>query len=244
MIRSERQGDILVLTLDRPQKRNALSVEMLDALLTHLHLASNGLRVLLLQGTGETFCSGFDLSACRDDPAALARLLTSLYTVIAALRGLPCPVVIAAHGAAIAGGCALLCAADFVVTHDDARLGYPVVRLGISPAVNAPFLRNAIGDSRTRELLLEGALIDGAAALACGLASHTVRTPQEVIPAALALARTLAEKPPLAMAETRRWLNELEGSDDAAQMGLGLSASLAIVGNPEQNERLAKLWAR
>lgn len=254
MILREQHDNILILTLDRPQKRNALSVEMLDELRTIVDQASSANvsgtptvaqpRVILLRGSGESFCSGFDLSVCRDDPSALGKLLTSLYNVVSSLRTSPLPVVIAAHGAAIAGGCALLGGADFVVTNAAAKLGYPVVRLGISPAVTAPFLRHAVGDTRTRELLLEGSVIDGTAAHAVGLASHCVPTPAEVFPQALAIAQRLADKPPLAIQATKRWLNDLEGTSNPAHTRLGLEASLSIVGSDEQNQRLAQLWAR
>ncbi|MBC7773787.1 MAG: enoyl-CoA hydratase/isomerase family protein [Pyrinomonadaceae bacterium] len=244
MILREQQGGVQIVTLDRPHKRNALSAGMLDELRGCLNDAlAKSPRAILLRGSGDSFCSGFDLSACRDDPAVLGDLLTSLFSVISVIRGVPCPVVIAAQGAAIAGGCALLCGADFVVTNTEAKLGYPVVRLGISPAVTAPFLRATVGDARTRELLLEGALINGASAHACGLASHCVPTSMEVVPQALAIAQHLAEKPPLAMVATRRWLNELEDTS-TAQARSGLNASLSIVGSDEQNERLAKLWAK
>src|SRR5690606_31084299 len=90
-------------------------------------------RALLLRGEGPVFCAGFDLDACRHDPLAMRALLTGLSATILALRTCPCPVVIAAQGAAIAGGCALLGGADFVVTDAQARFGYPVTLLGISP---------------------------------------------------------------------------------------------------------------
>jgi enoyl-CoA hydratase/carnithine racemase len=245
MILSEQQDNILILSLDRPQKRNAMSVEMLDELHSHFNYAfAKPPGAILLKGSGDFFCSGFDLSACRDDPSVLGDLLTSLFDVISVIRSVPCPVVVAAQGAAIAGGCALLCGGDFVVTNADAKLGYPVVRLGISPAVNAAFLRATIGDARTRELLLEGSLISGVAAHACGLASHCVATPAEVLPQAMAIAKQLVDKPPLAMQATKRWLNQLEGTSDLAQTRPGLEASLSIVNSQEQNERLAKLWAR
>src|SRR5690606_29099547 len=112
-------------------------------------------RTLLLCGEGRVFCAGFDLDACRGEGGddALRRLLRGLSAAIAGLRAQERPVVVAAHGAAIAGGCALLGSADVVVADAGAKLGYPVARLGISPAVSAPFLAPAVGAGAGRRLL-------------------------------------------------------------------------------------------
>ena len=171
------------MLLDRREKRNALTPDMLENIrkcADHLHTEHDRPRAVVLAGEGEAFCAGFDLSLCKDDPLAMAALLTKLSAAIRTLRRLPMPVVVAAHTAAIAGGCALLAGADFVVTNREAKLGYPVVRLGISPAVNAPMLRLCIGDGRTHERLLDPTLISGEEALRIGLAHECVDEPAQV----------------------------------------------------------------
>lgn len=244
MIQSETRDGVAVVTLSRVEKRNALTAPMLVQLGEAVRSIESDTRVLVLSGAGETFCAGFDLSVCRDDDAALSNMLTALYHAVDALRRAPCPVVVAAQGAAIAGGCALLGGADFVVTNAAAKIGYPVVRLGISPAVTAPFLRACIGDAAARELLLEGLLIDGRAAQRVGLASECIDSPAEVMSRAMQLATSLASKPSAGMRATRAWLGELDGTLDAEESSAGLKASLTLVGGAEQQERLAKLWAR
>ena len=149
--------------------------------------------------------------------------------------------VIGAHGAAIAGGCALLGGADLVVTNVEAVLGYPVVTLGISPAVTAPLLRLATGDRATRERLLDPTTISGAEARRIGLADLCVEIPEDVAPRAQIEAAKLGMKPWHAFSATKRWLNEIEGSDEDEPLERALEASLALVGSEEERERLGRV---
>ncbi len=144
MIRTETDGGVRTIVLDRPEKRNALTPAMLDDLAAGVRAVTlgkgddAGVRAVLIRGEGRCFCAGFDLDLCRDDgpeQAVMKSFLAGLSDAIVAMRACPRPVVIAAHGAAIAGGCALLGGADLVVADRDAKLGYPVVRLGVSPAI-------------------------------------------------------------------------------------------------------------
>lgn len=243
MITSEVSGGLAIIRLNRPDKRNAMTPPMLDGLIDAIKTqrASTSTRALVLSGAGEVFCAGFDLSLCRENSDALTLLLQGLSDAIVALRGLQIPVVLSAHGAAIAGGCALLGGADVVVTNADAKLGYPVVRLGISPAVSAPFLRQAIGDGAARTRLLDPNLMDGREALRIGLAHECVETVAASEPRAIALARELAAKPPSALAQTKAWLSRVSPPSDP----LGaLRVSLGLVGGNEERERLAAMWSK
>lgn len=231
---------VAVVRLDRPEKKNALTPGMLDDLCSALTSAGQRAAAIVLAGCGEAFCSGFDLSLCKEDSSALASLLAGLSRAIRLLRDLPVPIVAAAHGAAIAGGCALLAGSDIVVTHPTCRLGYPVVRLGISPAVNAPFLLDAIGPGPSREWLLSGQILTGLDAHRRGLAHDLAQTAEQVIDAAQSIADQLAAKPTVGLVATKRWLNELSPAEAAASRALGVSMSL--VGSTEQRRRLASLW--
>ncbi len=242
MISITQHGPIATITLDRPDRRNALTPDALDQLAAAAPGAAASARAILVVGAGKVFCAGFDLTLCKDDRsgAVMTSLLTGLSRAIGALRAAPVPVVIAAHGAAIAGGCALLGGADFVITNDDALLGYPVTRLGISPSVSAPFLRQSIGDGPCRERLLDGGLITGREAARVGLVHESVADADAVLPRALALAAALADKPPGALAATKSWLGVI--SDTTGEAGAALAASLALVGGEEERTRLASLW--
>lgn len=249
LVRTESDG-IRVITLDRADKRNAMTPEMFAL----LREAVGGLgddRALVLAGEGNVFCGGFDLKMCLDTPGTLRTLLVELSAVIGDLRALEIPVVIAAHGAAIAGGCALLGAADYVVTNDDAKLGYPVVKLGVSPAVSAPFLRRLVGDGRCRERLLDVELISGKEAARIGLASESVARAEDVLPRAIEVARTLAAKPGVGFWRTKAWLNELDDADSRSrgfadvrdEAERALQASLLIEGSEEEREMLTAMFA-
>lgn len=249
LIRTVRHADprfaaIGEIVIDRADKRNALTPDMISRIteLARELDADQSCGAVLLRGEGDVFCAGFDLSLCKENSDALAAMLRGLSEACRVLRGLSKPVVIAARGAAIAGGCALVCSADFVVTDQGAKLGYPVVRLGISPAVNAPVVTRRIGVGHARERLLDWGLVSGEEALRIGLADLCVDLPEDVIPRAQIEAARLAEKPRGAMAATKRWLNEVDGSDTAAEFERGLAVSLALVGSAEERERLAGLW--
>ncbi|MBL0927687.1 MAG: enoyl-CoA hydratase/isomerase family protein [Phycisphaerales bacterium] len=233
------------LVIDRPEKRNALTPAALADLASHAAAldADPSVRAIVLRGEGRHFCAGFDLLLCRDDPHILARLLTGLSHAVRVLRRLSKPVVGAVHGSAIAGGCALLGGCDIVITHPDAKLGYPVLPLGISPAVSYPTLRLAVGDRHARQLLLHPALITGEDARRLGLVHRIVHIPEDVIPRAQIEASQLASKPPHAVAATKRWLNTIDGSLDDAAFNAALSASTALVGSPEERTLLARAWS-
>lgn len=243
MIRVTLEGGVAHLVLDRPDKRNALTPEMLASLISGVtQIEATPARVLLLRGEGSVFCAGFDLTLCRDHPdgAMMRSLLSGLSEAIRSLRSQRRPVVIAAHGAAVAGGCALLGAGDVVITNDQARLGYPVVRLGVSPAVSAPFLRLRTAGGAARERLLDPSVITGKEAQRIGLVSRSVATPAEVHESALAEARALAEKPPTAMAATRRLIEEIE---DVRETGWrALAVSLSLTGKDEERRLLPSVW--
>jgi enoyl-CoA hydratase/carnithine racemase len=241
MIRQERDGDIAQIVLDRADRRNALTPEMLEHLaLAGQEAAQGGAGCILVAGDGKVFCAGFDLDLCRgsSDGGVMRGLLTRLSATIVALRALPIPVVVAAHGAAIAGGCALLGGADVVITDRGAKLGYPVVRLGVSPAVSAPFLRLAVGGGRARAGMLDPGLISGEEAGRIGLAHVVVEGPEQVRAEGVRIARDLAGKPRAGVEATKRWLNEIAAADPER----ALETSLSLAGGSEEAERLAAMW--
>lgn len=244
MILATLQNNMYTITLDRPDQRNALTPEMSDALIAAIRSCDPGARVLLLGGTGPVFCAGFDLSLCNlhRDGSVLRHLLRSLGEAIGLLRQLHCPVVIAAQGGAIAGGCALLTAADHVVADKNARFGYPVHRLGLSPAVSLPTLAHAIGQGAVRPLAFDTHLIDGHRGLEISLIHTLVDTADQVFPTALCVAKSLSLKPFHAISATRGWLREVSPIADS-RLVAALNASLDTAATPEQNALLEQLLA-
>lgn len=243
MIRVERDGEVGLVMLARADRRNALTPEMLGALISALGEAGRDAGCVVLGGEGKVFCAGFDLTVCRESPdgAVMRRLLEDLDAAVRAMRACPVPVVVACQGAAIAGGCALVAGGDFAVADRGAKLGYPVVRLGISPVVSGPVLIPRTGAGAARARMLDPGLIDGAAALRIGLVASLVDRPEDVAGAARALAGELAGKPRAGMRATKAWLNRLDGADSTGRGAL--EASLGLAGGPEERSLLAAFWA-
>ena len=163
-------------------------------------------------------------------------LLTQLSRTILELSNRDHPVVIAAKGGAIAGAAALLGAADVVVGDRLGQYGYPVVKLGISPAVSFPFLRNLVSDGRARERLLDTATIGGEEAHRIGLIHKLCDIPEDVGPTAMRICKGLAAKPRHAFAATKRLLRELGGAEAAAHAARDVS--LTTADSAECRERL------
>ena len=175
---------IRTITLNRPERRNAMTPEMQDELTAAMDEASSsGCRVLVLTGAGDAFCSGLDLSVLRvmkdkgatdyrADAERVARLFRTLYE-------LPIPTIAAVHGPAIAGGTGLATICDFTLATPTARFGFTEARIGFVPALVSAFLALQIGDKRSRDLLLTARIFDAAEALRLGLVNEIV-APEEL----------------------------------------------------------------
>jgi methylglutaconyl-CoA hydratase len=231
-----------VLTLNRPEARNALTPDLMQCLAVEAERLGERCRAVVLTGAGKVFCAGFDLRSCAEDEDAMEGMLRGLALATRTLRRLPVPVVAAAHGAAIAGGCALLGGCDFVVTDRGAKLGYPALRLGISPAVTAALFRTNVGDAQARQRQLDTRTIDGEEATRIGLAVECCERPEQVLPSAMQIAAELAATPPGALRETKAWLNELDGSMRDDLIDGGLNASLRLARDAELRQRLEGAW--
>ena len=244
------------ITLADPARRNALGTAMFTALHERLLVAAlaaddrlispdgspTGADVVILRGEGASFCAGFDLQACVDRPALLEELVHDLSRAVQALRSLPVPVIAEVRGAALAGGCALLAGCDFAVVAPDAQVGYPVHRIGVSPAVNLPMLLANGAPGQVRPVAVGGAVLDGAGAVRAGLATQVAADAASVGAEAEVLARRLCEKGPQALRATKRWLNELDGSCDAARFAHAAAASAAAAAGDEFAALLQAFW--
>ena len=163
--------------------------------------------------------------------------------VLRAIRRMPQIVVAAVSGGAIAGGCALLSACDFVFIAADAKVGYPVHRIGVSPAVTIPTLQLAIGPGAARALLMSGELIDGAEAHRLGIATHVSSSDDAVIRDAQDHCQALARKGVHALRVTKQWLNELDGSLNDAMFESPARDS-ASLSRSEESRSLLKEWKK
>lgn len=242
----ERRGGVAGLTFNRPSQRNALSVEMMDEMIAALDAvaAREDAPVLLLRGNGPAFCAGFDLGAAVNRPDVMVRYIEQLAQITRRLRRLPQVVVAAVQGAAVAGGCAIVAACDFVFAGPEAQFGYPVHRLGISPAVNIPVLRQTIGDGAAREVLLSGRLFGADEAQRLGLVSRKVASTDAVQPEAQAWCTALCEKGITALRATKQWIGELDGSLNDAAFDDAMHASAQGAAESEGVALLARFWEK
>ena len=241
----DNQGPLVSIVLNDPQRRNALGMAMFDSLEKAVRdVAGNEkCRVVLLEGNGKAFCAGFDLGAAAEQPQLMGDYIQRLSDLNKMLRGLPHVVVVGVQGAAIAGGCAMLSACDFVVMSAEAQVGYPVHRLGVSPAVTIPTLQQAIGSGAARNLLLGGRLIDGNEAKRIGLATHLVESNAQVHDEALNVCHAILEKPSESLRITKAWLNELDGTQDEARFDGPTQGSIDLTQGDEASEMLRTFWA-
>jgi methylglutaconyl-CoA hydratase len=245
MIRITEHENIVTLTLNRAGKRNALSAKMIDALHAGLDEIekNDSMRVLILAGEGQAFCAGMDLKGVIDDPIAMRAMLRGLAKVSKRIRTLPVPTIARVQGAAVGGGCGLMVVCDFAFTHPEAKVGYPEVDLGICPAVVAPWLIKKLGAGKARAMLLAGGTISGTQGFEAGLATHLCSI--EDLPTAVdAFALNLAAGGRDALATTKRWLNELDGSLDDAVLQKAADLSADIIAADEAQSRLRPLYTK
>lgn len=233
-------GRIATLSLNRPEARNALSIDLLRT----LHARADELAtrddvvVLVLAGEGRSFCAGMDLKAVLDDPGAPAVLLHLLADFTLKLRALPQVSIAKVRGAAIGGGCGLSCVCDIAVTHADSKMGYPEVDLGVCPAVVAPWLVRKIGAGAARRVLLSGGLMSGREAFETGMVDHLVEGADELDASVEAIATRLATGGPHALRATKGLLNRLDGSLDASTVRQGADLSAQVVATEETRAML------
>ena len=233
------------LVLNRPQARNALSMEMIDSLLEAVEglRTDESNRVVVLEGAGKSFCAGMDLKGVMNDPLQMGEMLRTLARVTIALRSIPVPTIARVQGAAIGGGCGLCGVCDFVVSHPEVKMGYPEIGLGICPAVVAPWLIRRIGAGNARAILLAGGTMPAEEALRMGLIDRLV--PETELDTEVdGLVGKIASGGPKAIMVTKKWLNELDGPDVEAQVLKGAELSAEVIRGSEAQERLRKVFAK
>lgn len=209
---------VLVLTLNRAHKRNALDSHMVEALDAAFVRArdDSAVRVVLLRGAGPDFCAGADLVEMdrvtrlgSDEIHADALRMGNLFV---GMRRLTKPVVAAVHGRALGGGCGLATACDVVLVREDAELGYPEVHLGFVPALVMTLLRRKVPEGRAFELAALGERFSAADALAWGIATR-VMSADGFEASVTAYAMDLARRAPSSIALSKTLLHDLDGLD-------------------------------
>jgi len=247
----QRTGRLLTVTLNDPRRRNALGTALFDSLELALDAVTAAAddeqpSVVVLAATGSAFCSGFDLEACVHDHALLPTLVDRLGRLTARIRALPAIVIAQVQGAALAGGCALVMSCDIVHATADATFGYPVHRIGVSPAVNLPVLLATAGLGGARRLALSGDIITAKQAASLGLV-QCVHADERMLHAEVAaLAQSLCAKGPHALRATKAWLNQVDGTDASGALGSAAAraaqATIAVCSTSQSRSMLESFW--
>ena len=227
-------GAVRTITLNRPERRNAMTPEMQIELIAAMdEAAASACKVVVFAGAGGAFCSGLDLTALQEmkdksaaehrvDAERIAKLFRTLFE-------LPKPTIAAVHGAAIAGGTGLATICDFTLAVPAARFGYTEARIGFVPALVSAFLALQIGDKRARDLLLSGRLFDAAEAHRLGLVNEIVQ-PDALAERVQTLASLLTANSPASLQATKR----LMAAQNKAWLDIAIEA--AMEANAEARE--------
>lgn len=223
-------GHVARITLNRPDKRNALNDSLIAGLKKAL-LEANAdeqVRVAILYGAGKDFCSGADLSALQKIAVASvqenqddAKSLMELFVLI---REVSVPVVAAVRGRALAGGCGLATACDLVLASSGARFGYPEVNIGFVPAMVLAILRRSVSEKRSFELITRGEEIDATDAMQIGLVNKVFEE-ESFDDDVVAYIRKFGQASKSAVALTKKLLYQIDGLDfrDALEMGVDMN---------------------
>jgi len=235
--------DIATITLSRPEKRNAISAEMIDDLMGALsEVETSPARIAILTGEGKAFCSGMDLAALKalatqspmenlEDSRRMARLFRRIWSF-------PKPTIAAVNGAAVAGGCGIATLCDFTLAVPESKFGYPEVRIGFLPANVSVFLMRQIPEKHARDLLLTGRIVDAAEAQRMGLVTEIVQA-AELMAAAQTLAAALLASSPTSLLKTKKLLCDFAATEVDRELELAIAESAQIRTTADFREGLA-----
>jgi len=226
------EGCLATITLNRPEKRNAISFELIEDLLPALdEVAKSDAIVLIVTGVGKAFCSGMDLENLKallgrtpeqnlEDSQTMVRLFRSLYEF-------PKITIAAVNGPAIAGGTGLALLCDFTLAVPEAKFGYTEVRIGFVPAIVSTFLLRQVGEKQARDLLLTGRLFGSEEALRLGLINEIV-APENLINRARELAALLMENSSASLRATKQLLTDHARAELDAHIEAAVRENAAI----------------
>ena len=242
-------GGVLTITLNRPDKRNAIDQLMIDQLQDHLEQADldQDTRVVAIRGAGKDFCAGADLSellASADrSPEENAHSAAKLGAVFERMRDIPKPIVAVVQGRALAGGCGLATACDLVLAHADSTFGYPEIQRGFVPAMVLAMLRRAVGEKVAFDLVATGRLLAAGEAERVGLVSRVV--PADGFDAIVNEFLTrVASTSGSALALIKRQVYAMDGLSFRDAIRLGAQVNAVARSTPDFKQAVAKFLER
>ena len=236
-VRIEDDGVVTRLTLDRPEKRNALSLALMEELTAALRSA--GGRVVVLAGAGPCFSAGHDLGEiAAGDTAEHVRVFEACTVLMETVQSIPQPVIAEVHGVATAAGCQLVASCDLAVAEAGARFGTPGVKIGLFCSTPMVPLSRSIGPKRAMQMLLTGELIAAEVAADWGLI-NTVVAPDELGAAVQALAEQVAAASPLTLAIGKRTFHRQVGLDQRQAYDLAAATMVANAATADAAEGIS-----
>jgi enoyl-CoA hydratase len=239
LISVTRAGHVATITIQRPDKLNALNAQVVreldEAFADLVHGEGEAVRAAILTGAGRAFVAGADIAAMSEmTPVDARRFAAQGHELCAKIEGAPFPVIAAVNGFALGGGCELALACDFIYAADVAKFGQPEVTLGILPGFGGTQrLLRRVGIAKARELIFTGDVINAEQALAIGLANAVVPG-AELIAKVNELAAKIASRGPLAVAASKRVMLRGAALDLSAACDLEAEAFAALFGSEDQ----------
>lgn len=213
---------VAIISMNRPEKRNALSLQLISELTDAFALAARDKlrRAIILRGEGKGFCAGLDLDemAQAGNAEKAATALATLYEVMATT---PVVTIAAAHGAAYGGGVGLIAASDIVIASEDLKVGFPEVKRGLTAALITTLLRRTVSDRALRELIILGLTVDAKQAMALQMVNHVVPSDQ-VLARANEIATQVIAAAPNAVARSKKLLDDIGVRPVAEDLQLAL----------------------
>jgi methylglutaconyl-CoA hydratase len=229
---------ITVITLNRPERRNALTIELMTELTAAIENAGAdpAQRILILRGAGKAFCTGLDLQeAAKQDPHVTAKMVARTLLTLAETRLIT---IAAVHGAAVAGGAGVMSACDFVVAAERTKFGYPEVRRGLVAGLVMTFLRRQLRERDLRELLLASELFEAARAREIGLVNRVVPS-AELDSEVQKIVASILQGAPGALANSKRLMEQLWSTSVREDIERALRHHMEARESPESKEGIA-----
>lgn len=239
----ETSGTVAKITLNRPDKRNAISAQMISEILGVLdEIEKTRARVVMITGTGKAFCAGMDLemlqanaqqspSENQEDSRRIAKLFRRIWSYSK-------PLIAAVNGHALAGGCGIATLCDFTLAVPEAKFGYTEVKIGFLPAIVSVFLTRQIGEKRSRDLLLTGRLIDAVEAKEFGLVNEIVPA-EKLLNRAEELAELLIAASPVSITRAKQLLTSGAAASVDNDLERAILENARIRSSPDFKEGLA-----
>lgn len=235
----EQKNRTTILTLNRPERRNALTIELMREIATAVATAAAdpGQRVLVLRGAGQAFCAGLDLNETTISERAhqSADAVAQMLLAVSQTRLITIAQI---HGAAVAGGAGLMSACDFVIAAERTKIGYPEAKRGLVAGLVMTFLRRQLRERDVRELLFTGELISAERAREMGLVNRVV-VPNELENEVQKLVSSILQNAPGALASSKRLLEELWSTSVQQDVDRALRHHMEARESPEAKEGIA-----